>query len=79
LIPVQISYVAFLATAIVMLLMILRPPMASPSYYFSMAILLIASAVSFVEARRARKQKNLGQSVFQKSFVYVGTWLGDER
>lgn len=57
LIPVQISYVAFLATAIVMLLTILRPPVTYPSYYFSIAILLILSAVSLLEARRAASRR----------------------
>ena len=57
LIPVQVSYVAFLATAIVMLLTILRPPVAYSSYYFSIAILLIASVVSLLQARRTTSRR----------------------
>jgi hypothetical protein len=53
LIPVQVSYIAFLAAAIVMLLTILRPPVIYADYYFSIAILLIALAISFLEARKA--------------------------
>lgn len=57
LIPLQISYVAFFATAIVMLLTILHPPVAYASYYFSIAILLIALTMSALEARRVASRK----------------------
>ena len=53
LIPLQISYVAFFAMAIVMLVTILRPPMGYASYYFSIVVSLIALLVSVWEMRRA--------------------------
>jgi len=57
LIPTQISYVAFFATVIVILLTVLRPPMLFASYYFSVAALFGALALSVFEANRAASGK----------------------
>jgi hypothetical protein len=57
LIPAQVSYVAFFATVIVVLLTILRPPVFYPAYYFSIVGLIGALVLSAFEARRAASKK----------------------
>jgi hypothetical protein len=57
LIPLQVSYVAFFGMALIMLLTLLRPPVAYASYYFSIAVLLIALGLSALEVRRATARK----------------------
>jgi hypothetical protein len=57
LIPAQISFVAFFATVIVVLLTFLRPPVLYPAYYFSLAALLGALALSVFEANRVASRK----------------------
>lgn len=53
LIPAQMSYVAFFATVIALLVTVLRPPVLYPAYYFSLAGLLGGLALSVLEARRS--------------------------
>ena len=57
LIPAQVSYVAFFATVIVILLTLLRPPVFYPAYYFSIIGLLVALTLSVFETRRASSRK----------------------
>jgi hypothetical protein len=57
LIPAQVSYVAFFATVILVLLTILRPSVIYPSYYFSMVGLFVALGLSAFEARRAAMKR----------------------
>lgn len=57
LIPAQVSYFAFFATAIVLLLTVLRPPVIYPSYSFSLIALAGALAVSAVEIWRVSRRR----------------------
>lgn len=57
LIPVQISYVAFFATILVVLLTVLRPPVLYAAYYFSVFGLFGALVLSVFEVRRAASRK----------------------
>jgi predicted DNA-binding transcriptional regulator len=57
LIPVQASFLAFFATAILVLLTVLRPPVLYPAYYFSLLALIGAFAVSVFEAKRSMSKR----------------------
>ncbi len=57
LIPAQISYVAFFATVMALLLTVLRPPILYASYYFSILGLFGALTLSAFEAKRAASQR----------------------
>ena len=57
LIPTQVSYVAFFATMILVLLTILRPTVLYPAYYFSIVGLFGALILSAFEARRAASRR----------------------
>lgn len=56
-IPAQISYVAFFATMIALLLTILRPPVLYPAYYVSITGLFGALGLSAFEAKRVASRK----------------------
>jgi DNA-binding transcriptional ArsR family regulator len=57
LIPAEAGYVAFLGTAIPVLLTVLRPPVFYPSYYFSMIVLLVALLIVALETKRVTSRK----------------------
>ena len=57
LIPTQVSFVAFFASVIAILLTVLRPPVLYPAYYFSIIALFGALVFSVLQASRAASRR----------------------
>jgi hypothetical protein len=59
LIPLQISYAVFFATALVVLLTLLRPPALNGAYLFSLAIIAISFCIFVVQSVRGLKTQGV--------------------
>lgn len=57
LIPLQVAYSVFFATALLILVLILRPPAISGSYIFALSVIAVACGIFAYQAARSASNK----------------------
>ncbi len=53
--PLQVGYVVFFLTALIVLLTFVRPPELSSAYVFAVSVVVVAVGISLFEAYKAMK------------------------
>jgi hypothetical protein len=74
LIPLQVSYAAFFATALVILLTLLRPSELNGAYLFSLVIIAISLGIFVVQSIRSLKTQGIWIRLSQQAFQELAAW-----